>query len=109
MAYDAGLAARVKKGLAPYPDVTEKQMFGGLAFMVGGHMCCGVNGDELMVRVGPDGYAAALASPHAREMDFTGKAMKGYVYVAAPGLADDDDLRSWLERAAAFVATLPAK
>ncbi len=77
--------------------------------MVRGHMCVGVNGDELMVRVGPDGYAEALAQTHAREMDFTGRAMKGFVYVAPEGFETTEDLSSWIERGLAFVLALPPK
>ncbi|MBW3669776.1 MAG: TfoX/Sxy family protein, partial [Actinobacteria bacterium] len=74
MPFDEGLAQRVRELLEDGPDASERKMFGGLAFMLGGNMCCGIVGDELMVRVGPDGYEAALARPHAREMDFTGRA-----------------------------------
>jgi TfoX/Sxy family transcriptional regulator of competence genes len=84
-------------------------MFGGLAFMVRGNMCCGVVGEELMVRVGADGHADALAAPHARPMDFTGRPMKGMVYVAREGVAADADLRGWVERGAAHARSLPAK
>jgi hypothetical protein len=84
-------------------------MFGGIAFLADGHMFVGVIGDLLMARVGPENYAAALARKHVREMDFTGKPMKGYVYVDAAGIADDDELEEWVMRCRAFVKTLPAK
>ena len=84
-------------------------MFGGLAFMLRGHMCIGVVGDQLMVRVGPDQYAASLRQPHAREMDFTGKALRGFVFVAPAGFDSDDDLMRWVDRALAFNRTQPAK
>lgn len=74
-------------------------MFGGLTFMVAGRMACGVVHDELMVRVGPDGHDAALAEPHTRPMDFTGRPMRGMVYVDPAGVASDADLASWLDRA----------
>jgi TfoX/Sxy family transcriptional regulator of competence genes len=77
----------------------EKKMFGGLTFMVAGRMACGVVHDELMVRVGPDGHDAALAEPHTRPMDFTGRPMRGMVYVDPAGVASDADLASWLDRA----------
>jgi TfoX/Sxy family transcriptional regulator of competence genes len=109
MAYDDGVAQRVREALTDQSDVVEKKMFGGLAFMVGGHMCCGVVGGKLMLRVGPGGYDSALSQPHARQMDFTGKPMKGFVYVAPAGFEDDGDLQSWVDRALSFVATLPAK
>ena len=74
MAYDEAVARRVREALAGTPDVVEKRMFGGIAFMVRGNMCCGVIGDRLMLRVGPKGYETALSRPHAKPMDFTGKA-----------------------------------
>ena len=103
MAYDEDVAYRIRAALAEQGGVTEKKMFGGLAFMVNGHMCCGLAKGELMVRVGPDQYAESLAQPHAREMDFTGKPLSGMVYVEPAGFADDADLALWLERCAAFV------
>lgn len=84
-------------------------MFGGVAFMVCGNMCCGVVGEELMVRVGPDRYEQALQEPHAREMDFTGRPSKGMVYVAGSGLGDETSLKAWVDRAVDFVMTLPPK
>ncbi len=109
MAYDERLAGRIRDVLANRGDVVEKKMFGNLAFMVKGNMCCGVVGDELMARVGPDGYQAALKRPHARPMDFTGKPLKGFVYVAPEGSAAPDALESWIGLALEFVETLPAK
>ena len=109
MAYDEGLAQRVREALADRPDLTEKKMFGGLCFLLGGNMCCGIVGEELMLRVGPDRYEATLARTHARQMDFTGRAMKGMVYVAADGLVDDDALTAWLEPAVGFAGSLPPK
>lgn len=109
MAYDEALAERVREVLAVRMDVTERQMFGGLAFMVGGHMACGIAGTDLMVRVGRDAYDDALAHPDAREMDFTGRPMTGVVYVDAAGTAADDALRFWVDRGVAFVGTLPAR
>lgn len=90
-------------------DAVERRMFGGLAFMVAGHMTVGVIGDELMVRVGKDGYEDALARPHAREMDLTGKAMTGMVYVAEGGFRDEGDLRAWVQRGLDYTSTLPPK
>jgi hypothetical protein len=109
MAFDEGLAERVREELDSRSDVAERKMFGGLAFMVAGHMACGILGDRLMVRVGPDAYAAALREPHAREMDFTGRPMKGIVEVGPDGLASDQDLGAWVRRGLAFVSTLPPK
>lgn len=109
MAYDEGLAERVREVFAVRMDVAERRMFGGLAFMVGGHMACGITGVDLMVRVGRERYDDALAQPHAREMDFTGRPMTGIVYVGPAGTADDDALQNWVARAVAFVTTLPSR
>ena len=83
MAYDEGLAHRVREVLRDLPGLVEKKMFGGIGFLVHGNMACGVNGDELIVRVGPEGYQEALARPHARPFDMTGRPMKGWVWVAS--------------------------
>jgi len=107
--YDESVAARIRRALAPRTDIDERKMFGGLAFLMHGNMCCGVVKDTLVVRLGNDGAAAALAEPHARPMDFTGKPMKSMVYVGPEGIADDDDLNRWLGRAIAFAETLPPK
>lgn len=109
MAYDEGLAQRIREALEERSDVSEKRMFGGVAFLVRGNMCCGVARENLMVRVGPEDYDDALGQPHAREMDFTGRAMKGFVYVAAEGVEDDGDLHGWVERGVAFAGSLPPK
>lgn len=109
MAYDEGLAQRLRELLAARDDVRERGMFGGLAFMLSGNMCCGIIGDSLMARVGPDGYAEALAEPHVREMDFTGRPMQGFVCVAPAGFESDSGLQTWVGRCVAFVDTLPVK
>ena len=109
MAYDERLAARVRDQLALESDVVERKMFGGLAFMVRGNMCCGVVGDELMVRVGAGAHDRLVAEPHARPMDFTGRPMKGMLYVGAPGLDGDADLGRWVERGVAHARSLPPK
>jgi hypothetical protein len=109
MAYDEGLAQRIREALDERTDVTEKKMFGGLAFLVGGNMSVGIIGEELMVRVGPEVWAEALARPHVREMDFTGRPMKGFVYVGTEGFEDDADLAAWVARGVGFAASLPAK
>ena len=84
-------------------------MFGGLAFLVRGNMCCGLNGEELMVRVGPDAYEAALKRTHTREMDFTGRALNGYVYVSRDGVRTAAALRAWVEQSVTFARILPPK
>lgn len=109
MPFDPGLVERIRDVLGERHDVVEKHMFGGIAFMVSGHMCCGVATEDLMVRVGPDRYAEALAHPHAREMDFTRKPLKGYVYVAPGGLETDEALALWVGLGLTFVETLPPK
>jgi hypothetical protein len=109
MAYDEGLAERIRETLAETGGVEEKKMFGGLAFMVRGNMCCGVSGGDLMVRVGPENYEAALSLPHGREMDFTGRPLKGMVFVGVEGLESDEDLQSWVNLGKEFVRTLPPK
>jgi TfoX/Sxy family transcriptional regulator of competence genes len=109
MAYEEDLASRVRVALAQLHQVEEKRMFGGLTFMVGGHMCCGVLGAELMVRVGADAYAEAVDRPHARPMDFTGKPLRGMVFVDAKGTKAEADLEAWVDRGAAFVSSLPPK
>jgi TfoX/Sxy family transcriptional regulator of competence genes len=109
MAYDEGVAQRVREALADERGVVEKKMFGGIAFMLRGNMCCGVVGEELMLRVGPDAYDQALAERHARPMDFTGRPMRGMVYVASRGFESDADLASWIGRATRFARSLPPK
>jgi TfoX/Sxy family transcriptional regulator of competence genes len=109
MPYDDGLAQRVRELLEELSGLSEKKMFGGLAFLLRGNMCVGVVADELMVRVGPDAHQAALAEPHARPMDFTGRPMKGFVYVAAEGFESDGDLRDWVERGTRFARSLPPR
>ncbi|NNF12904.1 MAG: TfoX/Sxy family protein [Gemmatimonadetes bacterium] len=109
MAYDEGLAQRVREMLSHRPDLTEKKMFGGLCFLLGGNMCCGISGDDLMLRVGPDAYEEVLAKEHAREMDFTGRALRGMVFVGPPGLSTDSALAGWLAPAVEFAGGLPTK
>ncbi len=109
MAFDEGLASRVRKVLERKKGITERKMFGGLAFMRHGHMCCGIEKEDLMLRVGPDQYDDCLGQPHARVMDFTGKPMKGMLYVAARGISEDEQLQSWIGQALSFVDTLPPK
>ena len=109
MSYDEGLAQRIRDALEERLDVSEKRMFGGLAFLLSGNMCVGVVGDELMVRVGPHAYGETLRQPHARKMDFTGRPMKGLVYVGYKGLESDSDLCRWVARGVDFACSLPAK
>lgn len=103
MPFDEHLAARIRSVLSSRADVVEKRMFGGLAFMVNGRMCCGIVKDDLMLRVGPSRHQEMIAKPHARVMDFTGKPSKGMIYVSPEGLRTDAALRSWIGEALAFV------
>jgi hypothetical protein len=109
MAFDEALADRIREVLADVPDLGERLMFGGIAFMVGEHMACGVIGDELAVRLGPEGAATALEGPHVRPMDFTGRPMRTMVLVAPAGVGSDADLARWVGAARAFVRTLPPR
>ena len=109
MAYDEAVAGRVRVVLKRRKGVSERKMFGGIAFMLNGNMCCGVIDKDLVLRLGDERAAAALQERHTREMDFTGKPLKSMVYVAPAGFRSDDDLRAWVKRAVDFVKTLPAK
>ena len=109
MAYDENLAQRLRAAFDGTPGVVEKKMFGGLAFMIGGNMFCGIVGDRLMVRVGPGQFEEALKLPHARPMDFTGRPMKGMIYVEPAGIDSDGRLKEWVNRGMKFVSTLPPK
>jgi TfoX/Sxy family transcriptional regulator of competence genes len=104
MSYDETLATRIRALLSERDDVVEKKMFGGLCFMVNGAMCCGLTATDFMVRVGPDEYEQALARPHARPMDFTGRPLEGMVYVAPSGIGTDAALAWWVNRGVAFVS-----
>ena len=108
MAYDEQLAARVRDVLAGDLGLSEQKMFGGLAFMLDGRMCCGIVGDRLMLRLGADLASEVLELPHVEPMDFTGKPMSTMVYVQPAGLVGGA-LRSWIEKAAVVARTAPAK
>ena len=109
MAYDEQLAERVRAVLAGQPGLAEKKMFGGLAFMLAGNMCVGVEHDRLMVRLGQELYEEALTRPHAAPMDFTGRPMKGFVFVAPGGISTPAALQGWVDLGVQFCRTLPAK
>ena len=109
MAYDEGLLQRVREVADTGEEWVEKKMFGGVAVMLNGNMACGILDDELMVRVGPDAYEDSLGQPHAREMDFTGRPMKGMVMVSVAGIDADGDLAYWVARGVGFAGLLPAK
>ena len=109
MAYDPVLADRIRLIFEGEPDVTERKMFGGIAFMVAGNMAVGILGDELMVRVGAPSWSMALGLPGAREMDFSGRSMKGYVLVEPLFTSTEEQLEEWMERGVSFAASLPPK
>ncbi len=109
MAYDLGLADRIRVVLGHQGDVFERKMFGGLCFMVNGHMCCGIVKTDLMLRLTPETATAALCEPHTRPMDFTGKPMKSMIYVDAIGIDSDASLERWVLAAAGIARELPEK
>jgi TfoX/Sxy family transcriptional regulator of competence genes len=107
--YDAVTVDRVREALAACPDVVEQRMVGGLSFLVNGNMCCGVTGSDLMVRVGQDGRAQALAEPHVRPLTLGSKQVGGFVCVEPDGISTAQALATWVQRGLDFVATLPPK
>ena len=109
MAYNEMLAARVRKALARHKAVAEIKMFGGLCFTLRGNMCCGVERDKLVVRVGAEPYEQLLRKRHVRPMDFTGKPLRGFLYVMPAGLKSRNALALWLERGLRYADSLPAK
>ena len=109
MAFDQGLAHRIREQLGARPDLTEMNMFGGVAFLTSGNMVVGVIGDDLIARVGADAMGDALAQPGARPFDLTGRPMSGWVLVAGDTVAEDHLLAEWIDRADRFVETLPPK
>ena len=106
MAYDEDLAERIRDALSGQKDITEKKMFGGLAFLLRGKMFCGIVKEDLMVRVGSERYDEALRKAHVRPMDFTGRPMSGYVFVGPAGCRTDAAVTAWVEWGAEFAAKL---
>ena len=109
MAYNEDLANRVRQVLGDLPGLEEKKMFGGVGYLVMGNMACGVNKDDLIVRVGPDKYEEYVALPHARPFDFTGRPMKGWLMIAPAGYKAEADLETWVQLGVDFALTLPPK
>ena len=109
MAYDLELAQRVAQLLKSRRGVAQRRMFGGVCFLLNGHMCCGVEKSRLMVRVGPAQYEAALGKRHARPMDFTGRPMNGFVFVMPEGLRTREALKGWVHLGVRYAASLPPK
>ncbi len=106
MAYNEKLAKRVRALIGGKRGFVEKKMFGGLAFMLKGRMCCGVLNDDLVARIGADRVARALTKPHVRPMDFTGRVIKGYVYVGPAAVRDKRSLKRWVDSCLEHTATL---
>jgi TfoX/Sxy family transcriptional regulator of competence genes len=109
VAYDQELADRVRELLAPRQAVSEREMFGGIGFMVGGNMACGVHGEQLIVRLGSEEGARALEEETVRPFDLTGRPMKGWILVSPEGTTTDGDLAGWVDAGADFASSLPAK
>ncbi len=110
MAYDEDLAHRIRELVAAEPDVTERGMFGGLAFLVAGNMSVAASGQGgLMVRVEPDETEVLLTKPHARPLAMRGREMQGWLRVDADGLRTKRQLEAWVERGVAYARSLPAK
>jgi TfoX N-terminal domain len=109
MAYDEGLATRVRDVLGDRGGLAEKKMFGGLAFLLHGNMACGVRGDDLIVRVAAEVADTVGDEPGVRPFDLTGRPMKGWLLVDAGGHAEDEDLRRWVDRGLDYAGSLPAK
>jgi len=107
MAYNEKLADRVREQLAIHKKVAEKKMMGGLCFMYKSKMCCGIVKDDLMVRVIESRYEEALSHPYGREMDFTGRPLKGFVFVEPDGFRKEKDLVYWIQMGVEFVDALP--
>jgi TfoX/Sxy family transcriptional regulator of competence genes len=109
MAFDEALADRVRDVISARADVSERKMFGGIAFMVSGNMACGVLGEDLIVRLGDEEGEKALNEDGVRPFDFTGRPMKNIVYVAPERTSDDEALAEWVDAGADHAASLPPK
>ena len=107
MAYDETLADRLRTLVFAEPEAAERKMFGGLCFLVSGRMCCGVLGRDLVLRVSPERAPEVLRLPHVRPMDFTGRPMKGFVYVGPAATRDARALRRWVAEGVAYARSLP--
>ncbi len=109
MAYNEELAQRMRARLKRKPGMVEKKMFGGIGFLVNGNMACGVNKQDLIVRLSDQDFAAALKKPHVRIFDMTGRPMKGWILVSPAGYASEAALESWIEKGISFAKSLPSK
>ena len=109
MAYNEKLAQRIRQKLGSMPAFAERKMFGGVCFLLHGHMACGILNNDVIVRVGKEAYESALALPHTRKFDITGKAMTGWVMVTPEGYASDQELDAWLQKGVDVAVLLPPK
>jgi len=109
MAYSEELAARIREVIGARDGVSERRMFGGIAWMVGGNMACGTLGEDLMIRLDPEDAQRALHEQHVGPMEFTGRPMRGFITVRADGITDDGDLARWIDAGASYAASLPPK
>ena len=109
MAYNEAIAERIRKLLARRKGLAERKMFGGIAFMLNGNMCCGVVDDRIVLRLGKEGSEAALKEPHVKVMDFTGRPIRSMVYLGSGGYAREAELKQWLDRSVKFTSSLPKK
>jgi hypothetical protein len=109
MAYDSTIADEIRVRIGKHPGLTEREMFGGIAFMINGNMAVGVSGDELMIRVGKDGHEEAVALPGARTFDMSARPMRGWIAVAQEGFATEEMFNGWINRGVTFAETLPKK
>lgn len=109
MTFDEALARRLRAALGGVKGVEERQMFGGVAFLVRGNMCVGVHEDALVARIAPDEEAEVLTIPFAKPFAMTGRPMQGWILVEPPGLKTKQMLHVWVDRAKSFVRTLPPK
>ncbi len=109
MVYDEKLAGRIRKSLKHKKGVTEKKMFGGIAFLLDGKMFCGVLKNDLIVRTGPEHYEKALTKPHARPFDFSGRPMRGFLYVGPNGCKTEKILWEWIDLGIEYLTLLRKK
>jgi TfoX/Sxy family transcriptional regulator of competence genes len=109
MAYDSKLADRIRKAMGKQPKLTEREMFGGIGFMLRGNMACGVIGDELMVRIAKDETEATLQERGARIFDFSGRPSQGWIMVSPSVLSKPAELKAWITRGVEYALSLPAK
>ena len=109
MAYDESLALRIRRGLASRRDIAEKKMFGGIGFLLNGNMCCGVHGENMIVRLPPEETDAALRQPHTAVFDLTGRPMKGWILVGPDALGTANALEKWMNASVKYALSLPPK